>query len=286
MNQKGYELLKGFLEKFDSNNIEMVISCKDRNVKKDYYNEIEKLCNDNQILFFDKKHEPQISSSSFSFAVGWRWIIKSSGKLIVFHDSILPRYRGFAPLVSCLINKESQIGVTALFASTEYDKGEIVGQKFIDIDYPIKIQNAIEQISGVYKELFLEISTKILRGQRLTSFSQDESKASYSLWRNEEDYRINWQANASFIKRFIDAVGFPYKGSFSFIDNKKVRILDAELVEDVKIENRDPGKVIFLQDNYYPIVVCGEGLLKITVMVDETSGENLLPLKIFRVRFD
>ena len=136
-----------------------------------------------------------------------------SVQLIVFHDSLLPRYRGFNPLVSCLINGERHIGVTALLASSEYDRGNIISRSYTEINYPIKIQNAIELILRNYRELALTVSEMIERREVITGQPQNEQEASFSLWRDEEDYRIDWSQPAEDIKRFIDAVGYPYKGA-------------------------------------------------------------------------
>ena len=99
----------------------------------------------------------------------------------------------------------------------------------------------------------------------------------------EDDYKIDWNKDADFIKRFINSVGYPYKGASSFIDEKKVRILEAEVEKEVIIENRIPGKVLFVERRY-PIVVCGKKLLKILLMIDDETKENILPLKKFRIR--
>jgi methionyl-tRNA formyltransferase len=112
---------------------------------------------------------------------------------------------------------------------------------------------------------------------------QDESKATYSLWRDEADYRIDWTKQATMIRRFIDAVGFPFKGASCVVDGKVLRIAEAEEIADVIIENRDAGKVIFIQDGK-PVVVCGQGLLKIHGLYDEL-GNSMLPFARFRSRF-
>jgi methionyl-tRNA formyltransferase len=54
--------------------------------------------------------------SDFNIAISWRWMLKVSN-LIVIHDSLLPKYRGFSPLVNMLINGEDTLGVTVLFAT-------------------------------------------------------------------------------------------------------------------------------------------------------------------------
>jgi len=147
----------------------------------------------------------------------------------------------------------------------------------------MSIAEAIDAIQINYVSLGLKIADMIHRGAHFTASPQAEECASYSLWRDEEDYFIDWTTSATTIKRFIDAVGFPYKGAASILDGKIVRILQAEALDDVKIENRSPGKVIFIRSSR-PVVVCGQGLLRIDELKDE-HGSVLLPLPKFRMRF-
>ena len=173
---------------------------------------------------------------------------------------------------------------TALFASDDYDCGDIIAQKSIKICYPIKIKDAIRAITEVYQGLATDIFADIVSGRDLERTKQDDSSATYSLWRDEEDYWIDWQESADRIKRFIDAVGEPYKGAKTAISGESMRVIDAEVVDDVIIANRTPGKIIFVRDGK-PVVVCGTGLLRIDRLVKEASNESALPLSGFRLRF-
>lgn len=283
MNQKGYTVLKSFLKFFDSKNIEYVVSAEDKNIKKDYYSEIKDLCRKSNVNFYDRKDKIP-NFDGYKFAIGWRWIIQNNKNLIVFHDSILPKYRGFAPLVNSLINGEEQIGVTALFASEDYDKGDIIAQEKIIITYPIKIKEAISLITPLYSKLVNEIFEKIKRNEKIPRRKQNEYEATYSLWRDEKDYKINWNDSAKKIKRLIDAVGFPYNGAYTFLNGKKIIVNEVELIDDLKIENRDAGKVIFFKAGY-PAVVCGQGILLIKDASYIENNESILPLKKFRSRF-
>jgi len=274
------------LSSFDDKNRELVayiVVGKDNNVTNDYSEEIIKLATQLQIPIFERSQTPP--PASHLIAVSWRWLIRASEKqqLIVFHDSILPRYRGFAPLVSALINGDDQIGVTALLASDEYDKGPIIDQQIIKIEYPITISRAIDYLLPCYKSLTKKIIYNIIQ-KRMTASPQNEDNATYSLWRDDDDYYIDWNTDAKYIQRFVDAVGTPYKGAATIIDDEIYRIEKCEALSDVRIENRQPGKVIFVE-NGYPIVVCRTGLLKIIAISKESSGTSALPLPKFRVRF-
>ncbi len=283
MTQKGFDALNSFIDTYGPKSIDCVISSRDEKINRDYYIEIKNLCKDHNISFYDRKEDFKILSQ-YSFAVSWRWLIHGVENLITLHDSILPKYRGFAPLVSALINGETEIGVTALFSNEEFDRGDIILQVVTTISYPIKIKEAINLISKNYVELVLEISKKVINGEKISAIKQDESKASYSLWRDEEDYKINWSNDAEFILRFIDAVSEPYKGAFCYLNNQQIRILSAEIEDDLIIENRTPGKVLFNR-NGFPSVVCGKGLLKINCAVYESDNTNVIPLIKFRSRF-
>ena len=183
-----------------------------------------------------------------------------------------------------LINNEEEIGVSAIFASKKYDQGDIIAQSSTKIQYPIKISQAIELIILNYIELVLEIFENIIKGNKIIAHKQDEKLATYSLWRDENDYRINWNQSSTAILNFINAVSNPYKGAYTFINGfQKIRILEAELEKDVCIENRSVGKIIYVRDQH-PVIVCKTGLIKLLKIIDDKTKENLLPFKKFRIR--
>lgn len=284
MTQKGYEVLKAILENNVHKYISEVIVGRDRNIENDFAEEIILLCQQSKIRYFERNEDFEVLSN-YSIAISWRWLIQeNNSKLIILHDSLLPKYRGFAPLVNMLINGEPEIGVSAIFASREYDRGDIIQQSSIKINYPIKISDAITLVSEIYIKLVMNIFRKISCDEELHAIKQNEEQASYSLWRDEHDYLIDWSKNANDILRFIDAVSSPYKGAATYINGKqKIRILEAEIENDVKIVNRDTGKVIFVKDKF-PIIVCGSGLLKLKKAINDKTTESVIPFKNFRIR--
>lgn len=282
MGQKGFEVLKKLIDNSYQNHIQFVVGAKDPNVLNDYYDEILSLSEKNNINFANRTETNSLDFADYTIAIGWRWIISNSNNLIVLHDSLLPKYRGFNPLVTALINGDKEVGVTALFATNNYDEGDIILQKSMKVEYPIKIVDAIEEISKLYAEIVLELFLIISENRKLNSYKQNNENATYSLWRDEEDYHVNWRNDANQIERFINAVSFPYKGAYSLINGVVIRIENATAINDLNISNRTPGKVIFVQEGL-PIVVCGKGLLKIFKM--KTENGELYKLKSFRTRF-
>lgn len=286
MNSKGLYVLKQFLKTYGTNQVEFIVSQKDANVLGESFDEIKLLAKSNGITFYDRNSLCSAIESEFSgykFAIGWRWLIKDSRNLVVFHDSILPQYRGFAPLVNSLINGERKLGVTALMAHENYDEGPILGQKSIDVVYPITIEEAIKVVEPLYSLLVNDIFSTIIEGVELNGVEQSNKRATFSLWLDDKDYFIDWNWSAEKIRRFVDAVGYPFDGAKALVNGRTVRILEVNETSDVIIEHRERhiGKVIFSRE--YPVVVCGEGLLSIVSIKDE----NCNPLSVnFRTRFE
>lgn len=284
MTAKGVAVLNKIINEFGAGSIAFVVTAEDRKNNYDGFEDIKRISTDANISVYSRDRIPSNVDSVVALAVSWRWLITENfSSTIILHDSLLPKYRGFAPLVSALINGENRIGVTALLAQEEYDRGPILAQKIACLTYPVTIRQAIEKIIPCYEDLVVKVVNMITKGN-FKSVQQDESEATYSLWLDESDYQIDWNSDASQIRRFIDATGYPYKGAFTYISGSKVRVFTAEEEKDVEIENRIPGKVIFCR-NGEPIIVCGSGLLKLKSAVFEDTKEDVLQLLKFRTRF-
>lgn len=285
MSEKGFRSIKYFLDNFNFNLIDCIVYASDQNVLNDFTKDIIDLAKQHRINYFSRKDKYEIKSK-YIVAISWKWLIKLENEciLITIHDSLLPKYRGFAPLVNQLLNKEPYIGVTAIISSDEYDKGDIITQFSTKIEYPIKLENAITIVSLLYEKIIHFIGTEINFNRKFITTKQLERDATYSLWRDEFDYKIDWNSDSESILNFIYAVGYPYLGAYCFMDNQKIRILDAEVFDDLKIMNRDIGKIIFFEEKF-PVVVCGKGLLKITIANYEDNNESIFPLNKFRIRF-
>jgi methionyl-tRNA formyltransferase len=283
MSEKGYEVLKAVVASAGPS-IAAVVSARDPNVEKDFYDEIRTFCDVHRIRFFDRGDQPAVDT--YALAVSWRWLIGiPPDRLIVLHDSLLPRYRGYNPLVTALINGDEQIGVSAVFGAHSYDCGDVIGQLSAPISYPIRIQDAVTCIARLAGQLGATLAMTIAAGETLTGVPQDEARATYSLWRDEKDYAIDWARPAADVRRFIDAVGFPYRGASSRVNDRLVRVRAADAFPDRVIENRAAGKVLTI-DAGRPVVVCGRGVLRIDELLDDATGESLLPWPRIRSRFE
>ncbi|TNE53429.1 MAG: methionyl-tRNA formyltransferase [Bacteroidetes bacterium] len=287
LSEKGYAVLQEILTHFGAEQIDFIVLGRDSRVLNDYSNEIQKLAEEHQVKCFERTEKFELTAS-YALAISWRWMIPLSEntQLITLHDSLLPKYRGFAPLVNQLIQGEKQLGVTAIFASEEYDRGKILGQLHTTISYPIKIEAAIQAITPLYQQLANDLFQQLQENQSLQGTPQQEEDATYSLWRDEADYCIDWKLDASTIRRTVDALGTPYLGASSEINGRKIRILEVMEENDVEVIQRqlNYGKVIFQRDQR-PVIVCGKGLIRINEAYYDDDGTSIFPLDKFRLRF-
>jgi methionyl-tRNA formyltransferase len=283
MTAKGLSVLHALMDAVGTEPLAAVVVHRDVGVEHDHSQEIARVVAKAGIAL--RTPEEPLPAHSFSVAVGWRFMIRDERRLLVLHDSLLPRYRGFAPLVSALINGERELGVTALWASDRYDCGPIVDQAAIAISYPLTIQEAIDAVIPLYRRLATTIVARLLAGERVCGREQDESDATYSPWRDDYDYLVDWNEDAATVARFVDAVGPPYGGARAYCGGREIRIPRAAVERDgVALEARHAGKVFAIVDGA-PSVVCGEGLVRLLAVSDASTGASLLPWKELRARF-
>ncbi|MEH2561445.1 methionyl-tRNA formyltransferase [Bradyrhizobium sp. AZCC 2289] len=224
------------------------------------------------ITLTETRH-PVPRPESLTFLVGWQYLLPApTASTVVFHDSLLPRYRGFAPTVTALINGDREIGVTALSPTGSIDEGPIIAQRGVPISYPIKIKTALELQAGLMVEIAADIIEQWRAGE-LSSTPQREDNATFSIWRDDADYEIEWSKSADAIERFVNAVGHPYAGARTTVSSgETIRVLDVTALPDMLFEIREAGKIWNLNGSH-PIVICGSGMLRIDRCCREDGSE-------------
>jgi methionyl-tRNA formyltransferase len=230
---------------------------------------IRAMCMSHGIELVVDKHgsRPAPAEAELVFVVGWQFLLPPDARMVVFHDSLLPRFRGFAPTVAALIAGEPEIGVTALRPVPEPDAGPILAQHSQPVDYPAKVRDVLERLVDSY----VACSRDVLRAHAegtLVEMPQDSTQATYSIWRDDTDYLIDWSDSATRICRTIDALGWPYPGAKTILGATTLTVLNAKPGPHLRFEQVHPGKVWSLVDGL-PTVVCGEGTVVLTDVRDE-----------------
>ncbi len=174
------------------------------------------------------------------------------------HGSLLPRYRGRAPLNWVLVNGEKETGVTLHRMVAKADAGAILAQKRVAIDDSDTALTLHHKLKAATKNLLTEVLPRIAAGTAEET-EQDHAKATTVGRRTPEDGRIDWQKPARSLYNLVRAVTQPWPGAFSYAGTTKFIVWQAKVRDDIAPAR--PGTVL----STAPFVVaCGSGALEIT----------------------
>jgi len=263
---KGQQVLENLVEDLD---IEFVLSYNDKNTFDDSFYLIKGICLGRKIKFYEGKTLPEDEYQIVDkiIIIGWQFLLKDHlKKIIIIHDSKLPEYKGWSPTVQYLIDGNPYLAATAFAPTMKMDTGNIYLQDTTPITYPIKIQEAIKIVGDIYVKLIKDIVKNNPVPYEM------KGAENFCVWRDYEDYFINWGNDAERIKRFIDAVGYPFAGAKIRYDGQDLTVLDADVINDIVIMNNMCGKFWSLEEGK-PTIITGRGLLKLTNIIDKDGNE-------------
>lgn len=147
------------------------------------------------------------------------------------HGSLLPRYRGRAPINWVLVHGESETGVTLHHMTPRPDDGDIVGQRAIPITDDDTALTLHRKATVAARGLLDELLPWMLAGEAPRT-PQDRSRASYFGGRGPADGRIDWSGEARQVRNLVRAVTRPYPGAFSHLRSRKVLFWAVSEVDD------------------------------------------------------
>lgn len=138
------------------------------------------------------------------------------------HASLLPKYRGGAPVHQCIIDGEDKTGVTIMYMVKKMDAGNIISQKETPILEDDTVGVLYDRLSEIGAELLKETLPSILAGTNV-SIPQDESLVTYAPTLSREDERLDWHLNAQDIYNKVRGTN-PWPGSYTTYQDKVVKI--------------------------------------------------------------
>jgi methionyl-tRNA formyltransferase len=190
----------------------------------------------------------------------------------VFHDSLLPAYRGFSPTTWAIINGESQTGATLFAITQEIDAGDIVGQRTVPIGAKDTIATVMSRVTEAYLALLTDHLDGLLMGVAPRR-AQDQTAASYGCKRMPEDNAIDWTAPASCIHNLVRAVTHPYPGAYTTLEGRRLRIWSTATVDGLRYVGRVPGAVVEVRPGSGAVVLTGDGALLVERVQLESGPE-------------
>ena len=181
------------------------------------------------------------------------------------HGSLLPKYRGRAPVNWAVLHGETKTGATLHVMETKPDAGDIVGQETVDIEIHETGKEVFDKVSQAAKQVMEKVLPQLMQGN-IPRRPNRLAEGSYFGGRKPEDGRIDWTKSAMPIYNLIRAVAPPYPGAFSEWNGKRLTIaksslpLDpsADLPAPIAVSLAKSGLGMHLVDNRY-FGLCGDG---------------------------
>ena len=173
------------------------------------------------------------------------------------HGSLLPTYRGRAPLNWVLVNGESETGVTLHRMVVRADAGDILAQERIAIADDDDAMSLHQKLVAGAKTLLASCLPTMKQGL-IDGVKQDESRASVMPGRTPEDGRIEWSLPAKSIANLVRAVTDPWPGAFGYVGTTKFIVWKAK-AHDI-VHTAKPGTALSINPL---IIACGEGALEV-----------------------
>ncbi|MGK3112704.1 bifunctional UDP-4-amino-4-deoxy-L-arabinose formyltransferase/UDP-glucuronic acid oxidase ArnA [Candidatus Pantoea formicae] len=193
--------------------------------------------------------------------------VLSSARLGAFnlHGSLLPKYRGRAPLNWVLVNGEKETGVTLHRMVKRADAGDIVAQLRVAIEEQDNALTLHRKLVTCATQVLEQALPAMKRGEIATT-PQDQSQATVVGRRKPEDGRIQWEQPAQSINNLVRAVTDPWPGAFAYAGTVKFVVWKGRVHVDAP--QAKPGTVISVEPF---LIACGEGALEVVTGQSENG---------------
>ena len=179
------------------------------------------------------------------------------------HASLLPRYRGAAPINWAIVNKDKKTGVTIMYVTLKMDSGPVILQKEIKIEDKDTSISLEEKLRACGAALLLE-ALKSIDNRDYRLIEQDEDKVTLAPKLQKQDGQIDWNTPAADIHNQIRGV-LPWPGAFTNYRGKVLKIFKADVLPLFPNHKPAPGEVV-RADKHEIVVACSRGFLAIKEM--------------------
>ena len=198
------------------------------------------------------------------------------GGCINVHASLLPKYRGAAPIQWAIARGERQTGVTIMRINDQMDAGDILLQKTVALKSDETGGSLHDTLAALGAHAMIEAIDGLKAGG-LAAVPQDERAATYAPRLRKEDGEIDWSQPGVRIERRVRAF-HPWPSAYTWLAGKRLKILAAHVQNSECRDSVAPGAVIDLHDDFLRVAT-GDGTLGIGAI--QLEGKKALPIAAF-----
>ena len=186
---------------------------------------------------------------------------------INIHASLLPKWRGAAPIQRSIMNLDKEIGISVMKIAEQLDTGQVCNTYKIDLENNLNAKDVADKLSLIAAEKILDNIDDIFE-DNANFIEQDHSKATYASKIQKSEGGINWSDNAKNINGKINGL-YPFPGAFFIYKGERYKVLKAEIGNSIG----NPGEVV----SDYLEVACGD---KHSIIIKEIQRQGKRPQNI------
>lgn len=192
------------------------------------------------------------------------------------HASLLPRWRGAAPIQRAILAGDTESGITIMRMDEGWDTGDILLQRGCSIDPTDTAGTLEEKLCVLGQTALLDALNEVIRG-RSSARPQEEGSASYAVKISKGEALIDWSRSAQEIERTVRAF-LPTPVSFTWLDDLRIRIWQVEVISpDAPASDGTPGEILAAGREGIDIR-CGDGILRLLQLQVPSGKGTVLPI--------
>lgn len=192
------------------------------------------------------------------------------------HASLLPKYRGGAPIHYAIWNGDEETGVTIMYMEKEMDAGDILAQKSTPIHFNDDVGQLFERLSHLGAELLLDTLPKLF-SETITPIEQNQEEVTYSPTITKEQEEIDWNQTAKQIHDHVRAFR-PFPSTYTILNGERLKIWAGLPQMESVVAKGQPGEIVDITPEGIAIQ-CGEGIYWVTEL--QPSGKKRMTSRVF-----
>ena len=192
------------------------------------------------------------------------------------HASLLPKYRGGAPIHYAIWQGEEETGISIMYMEKEMDAGDILAQAKTPIHFNDDVGQLFERLAIIGRDLLLETLPPLFAGE-ITPIKQDEQLVTFSPTISKEQEKIDWSQSATAVHNHVRAFR-PFPSTYTMWNGQRLKVWEGQPIAYATPEMVAPGTIVAVEDDQV-IVQCQESYYAITSL--QPSGKRRMDAATF-----
>lgn len=216
-----------------------------------------------------------IITAAYGQIIGMELLDAPKYRSINVHGSLLPKYRGGAPIQRSIMNGDEYTGITIMYMEKGMDSGDILSQRKLKIEDSDNNETVFEKMSYLGRDLLLETLPLLIEG-KITPIKQDESDVTYAYNILPEEELLDFTKEAKDVFNHIRALS-PAPGAYFFLKGEKIKIYSS-VVSELKHET-EVGSIINVSKKGF-MIACGNNSV-LEILEIQQTGKNKISAREF-----